>query len=198
MSKLTFVSLILSLVFIVGCGAVQTTAAPTAPTAAVAVATTTLAAATEEPTPDSVKTATATSTPVPLPTETAMPTPSPTNTPTPDPVWSILFTGRSCSKSATDCTEGQDMSPSMEYMVYSDGKGLRPFSDIEGIPHDLITVEFIVLSPDQSRVAFYSGDKFMLGDVGGDIYSEVAADISHFYPFSFYGNDLGSICVSRW
>ncbi|MCZ7665758.1 MAG: hypothetical protein M5U34_00260 [Chloroflexi bacterium] len=74
-------------------------------------------------------------------------------------------------------------------MIYSDGTGLRPFSDIEGISHDLITVEFIVLSPDQSRVAFYSGDKFLLGDVGEDTYSEVAADISHFYPFSFYGDD---------
>jgi hypothetical protein len=35
----------------------------------------------------------------------------------------------------------------------------------------------------------FTGDKFLLGDVGGDTYNEVAADISHFYPFSFYGDD---------
>jgi hypothetical protein len=50
-------------------------------------------------------------------------------------------------------------------------------------------VEAFQLSPDQSRVVIYTGDKFLLGDVGGDTYSEVAADISHFYPFSFYGDD---------
>ena len=187
MPKLTFVSLILSLTFIVGCQVTQRPTASATPTAAVVAANTIPAVSTEEPTLESVETATSTT--APQPTETAMPTPLPTYTPTPDPVWSILFTGRSCSKTATDCTEGQDMSPSMEYVIYSDGTGLRPFNEREGIPHDLITVEFIVLSPDQSRVAFYSSDKFMLGDVGGDTYSEVVADISHFYPFSFYGDD---------
>ena len=172
--------LFLALLFLMGCQ--STTPAPASPL---------------PPTPETVPT----STPLPQPTETTMPTHTPTilptslptNTPTPEPIWSILFTGRSCSKTATDCTEGQDMSPSVEYMIYSDGTGLRPFSEIEGIPHDLITVEFIVLSPDQSRVAFYSGDKFMLGDVGEDTYSEVAADIYHFYPFSFYGNNLNCL-----
>ena len=61
MSKLTFVSLILSLVFIVGCQAAQPATATATPAAEVA--------STEELAPDIVKTAvpTATSTPVPLP-----------------------------------------------------------------------------------------------------------------------------------
>jgi hypothetical protein len=185
---------LLSIFFVAGCAADEPTPIVTAVSHITNTPThTPQPSATLTTTPTETAVPTATFTAVPQPTETAMPTPLPTNAPIPEPVWSILFTGRSCSKSATDCTEGQDMSPSMEYMIYSDGTGLRPFSDIEGIPHDLITVEFIVLSPDQSRVAFYSGDKFMLGDVGGDIYSEVAADISHFYPFSFYGNDLNCL-----
>jgi hypothetical protein len=40
-----------------------------------------------------------------------------------------------------------------------------------------------------SKVQIYTGDKFLLADVGGDTYSEIAANISHFYPFSFYGDD---------
>ncbi|MCZ7665757.1 MAG: hypothetical protein M5U34_00255 [Chloroflexi bacterium] len=94
MPKLTFVSLILSLTFIVGCQVTQPITAPATPTAAAVVAANTIpAVSTEEPTLESVKTATSTT--APQPTETAMPTPLPTSTPTPDPVWSILFTGGS-------------------------------------------------------------------------------------------------------
>ncbi|MFO7684181.1 MAG: hypothetical protein R6X34_29470 [Chloroflexota bacterium] len=189
MSKLTFVSLILSLAFIVGCQAAQPTTTPAMPTATVAAANTALAAATEEPMPDRVETATATSTTIPLPTETAMPTPLPTFTPTPDPVWSILFTGNACSKTATNCTAGPDTPPPDNYFIYSDGTGMLPLSEIEGIPHNIKTVNSLVLSPDQSRVAFYSSGKLLLGDVGGDTYSEVATGEFSFSPHSFYGED---------
>ncbi len=130
MPKLTFVSLILSLVFIVGCQAAQPTTTPASPTADVAAANTTLAASTEEPMPDRVETATATSTPVPLPTETAMPTPLPTNTPTPDPVWSILFTGSPCITTLSDCSSSPDSLPSENYFIYSDGTGLQLLSEM--------------------------------------------------------------------
>jgi hypothetical protein len=176
---------------LMGCQAAQPTTAPATPTAVVAAANTTLVASTEEPMTDSVETAvpTATSTPLPLPTETAMPTPLPIYTPTPDPVWSILFTGNACSKTATDCTDGPDTPPSIEYMIYSDGTGMLPLSEIEGIPHNIITVNSLVLSPDQSRVAFYSDGKLLLGDVGGNTYSEVATGEFSFSPHSFYRED---------
>lgn len=132
---------------------------------------------------------TATSTSVPLPTETTTPTPLPTNTPTPDPVWSILFTGNPCSATASDCSSSPDSPPSENYFIYSDGTGMLPLSEIEGIPHNTITVNSLVLSPDQSRVAFYSGGKLFLGDVGGDTYSEVATGEFSLSPHSFYGED---------
>jgi hypothetical protein len=189
MSKLTFVSLILSLAFIIGCQVVQPATAPATPTAVVAAANTALAAATEEPMPDRVETATATSTPVPLATETVMPTLLPTNTLTPEPVWSILFTGNPCITTLSDCLPSPDSLPGDNYFIYSDGTGMLPLSEIEGIPHNIITVNSLVLSPDQSRVAFYSDGKLLLGDVGGDTYSEVATGEFSLSPHSFYGDD---------
>lgn len=202
MPKSPFVSLILSLAFIVGCQVAQPTIAPATPTVAVAVANTTVAAATEAPLPDRVETAvaTATSTPLPLSTETAMPTPIPTNTPTPEPVWSILFTGSPCITTLSDCSSSPDSLPSDNYFIYSDGTELQILSEMD-IPYPWEdaammgdTVETIQLSPDRKRVAYMEDDnqgnfRFWIGDVGGDSFVEVPGNAEGFWPYSFYGND---------
>lgn len=205
MPKITFVSLILSLVFIVGCQAAQTAPATAAPAAVVAVTeaeilptNTNLAAATEEPTPDSVETATSTT--APQPTETALPTPLPTNTPTPDPVWSILFTGSPCSATASDCSPSPDSPPTDNYFIYSDGAGLQLLSEMD-TPYSwenavtmVDSVEAIQLSPDLKRLAYMEDDnqghfRFWIGDVGGDSFAEVPGNAEGFWPYSFFGED---------
>ncbi len=200
MPKLTFVFLILSLAFIVGCQVAEPTTAPATPTVTVAVANTTLAAATEEPMLDRVETATATSTSLPLPTETAMPTPLPTFTPTPDPVWSILFTGSPCFATASDCSPSPDSPPTDNYFIYSDGTELQLLSEM-GIPYNMEdtammgdTVETIQLSSDLKRLAYMEDDnhghfRFWIGDVGGDSFTEVPGNAEGFWPYSFFGDD---------
>jgi len=153
MPKLTFVSLILSLTFIVGCQVTQPITAPATPTAAVVAANTIPAVSTEELTLESVKTAvvTATLTDLPLPTETTVPTLLPTNTPTPEPVWHIFFSGAPCITSTT-CdsnlfmgTEGGD------YTINSDGSGFMPVADLPGMPTD---INFVQFSPDGTQMAY--------------------------------------------
>ena len=153
MPKLTFVSLILSLTFIVGCQVTQRPTASATPTAAVVAANTIPAVSTEEPTLESVKTAvvTATLTALPLPTETTVPTLLPTNTPTPEPVWHIFFSGAPCITSTT-CDSNLFMgTESEDYTINSDGSGFMPIADLPGMPTD---INFVQFSPDGSQMAY--------------------------------------------